>query len=1113
MRKASAIYRLTPSVRPGRARLLGRAARAALGAHLAAALAASLASAQAPEPGLSIAEIRRGVRTGFSNAGWAYDRYADLPKLDAGKRMVVADIEGPGIIRHIHTTRHQPKDLFARGIVLEIWFDGAETPAVLCPLADFFGDGCNGEAQNFSSLFIECAPWSYNAYFPMPFRERARVILRNDTDRDAMNYSYVEWEPLPRWSPALGTFHATYRRKCFQLTPETRETFFEVRGAGHLLGRQWSVLTDEPLFRAFAFVMEGNNEVDIDGRERALDYLGTEDSFTFSWGFQERFAGLRAGMALVDPGRLGRLSIYRFHDPMPIRFERSLAWRVDWRNEKHFTSNPAWPKAVARRGCWVDYATVCYWYQDSPGGYEHEPLPPPEERRRTIARPAATEADLEKVLAALEVDPRLDEDFASEADAARALVLDAYPGTHPFWIDEPEPKGGHPGNPHPGRRGILAVHPRDPDAPCFVLRKVALPAAGRPKLRVAVSEDPYESPGKGDFALEIGIHDGERFSWGPAETVAAGAAPSPEGWRVLERDLSEFSGKTVGVVLKVSAGGPGGAWANEEAFFDEISVAVSETSSAGASSEAGWRAEGSHGVVAAGGREAVRAGVEILEAGGNAADAAVATILALAVTDYGSFAIGAECPFLIYLAKERRVRVLSGMGGAPLDPAAIAWYLERGIPTGRDLKSAAVPSAPSVLFEALRLFGTKSFEEVAAPALGLLDRGREAWHPRLAATLRKLIEAERRSAGAREEKLEAARDRLYEGDIADELEAWYVERGSFLRKVDLAAHATRVEDPVTVAYRGYTVAKCGPWTQGPYLSQTLRLLEGFPLREMGRLTADGIHVRVEALKLALADRDAYYGDPLFADVPLRELLSEEYAKVRRPLIDLRSASKEIRPGDPIGLRPLRGPGEIRPAPGGTTTCCVADRWGNVVAATPSGNPPYVEPPGGATGIGHATRLTSFNTSLGHPNCIAAGKRPRITLTPTIAYREGGPVIAVSVAGGDLQDQVTLSVLLEMIEFARRPDEAVTAPRFATGHHEDSFDPRPERSRAVVKLGGLTLASSIPKEVREALAARGHEVAVAEKPIGAPVAVLFDPETGIAYAAGDPAAGRHAGAAR
>ncbi|MGQ9592872.1 MAG: DUF2961 domain-containing protein, partial [Planctomycetota bacterium] len=510
----------------------------------------SLASAQAPESGLSIAEIRRGVRTGFSNAGWAYDRYADLPKLDAGKRMVVADIEGPGAIRHIHTTRHQPKDLFARGIVLEIWFDGAETPAVLSPLADFFGDGCNGEAQDFSSLFVECAPWSYNAYFPMPFRERARVILRNDTDRDAMNYSYVEWEPLPRWSPALGYFHATYRRKCFQLAPETRETFFEVRGAGHLVGRQWSVLTDEPLFRAFNFVMEGNNEVDIDGRERAL------------------------------------------------------AWRIDWSHERHFTANPAWPKAVARRGCWVDYATVSYWYQDSPGGYEHEPLPPPEERRRTIARPAATGADLERVLAALEVDPRLDDDFASEADAGRALVLDAYPGTHPFWIGEPEPKGGHPGNPHPGRRGILAVHPRDPDIPCFVLRKVALPAAGRSKLRVAVSGDPYESPGRGDFALEIGIHDGERFSWGPAETISAGAAASPEGWRVLERDLSEFSGRSVGVILKVSAGGPGGEWANEEAFFDEISVEVSEGASAGASTGAGWKAEGSHGVVAAGGADA-----------------------------------------------------------------------------------------------------------------------------------------------------------------------------------------------------------------------------------------------------------------------------------------------------------------------------------------------------------------------------------------------------------------------------------------------------------------------------------------------------------------------------
>lgn len=531
----------------------------------------------------------------------------------------------------------------------------------------------------------------------------------------------------------------------------------------------------------------------------------------------------------------------------------------------------------------------------------------------------------------------------------------------------------------------------------------------------------------------------------------------------------------------------------------------------GAATAIGWKAEGSLGVVAAGGADAVRAGLSLLEAGGNAADAAVATILALAVTDHGLFSIGAEVPLLIHDARRGEVKALSGMGGAPLDPKAIAWYLENGIPKGLDLRSAAVPSAPSLCFEVLCLYGTRSFKEAAAPALRLLDRGSEAWHPDLAATLRKLIDREQETEGSREEKLRAARARFYEGDIADDLEAWYIEKGSFLRKADLAAHETRVEDPVSATYRGHTVYKCGPWTQGPYLCQTLRLLEPFPLREMGHRSADTIHVAVEALKLALADRDAYYGDPLFTRVPLAELLSDAYTRIRVPLIDPREASWEVRPGDPIALKALKGPGVSRPAPGGTTTCCVADRWGNVVAATPSGNPPYVFPAGGRTGVTHGTRLTSLNTQKGHPNAIEAGKRPRITLTPTLVLKDGKPVLAISVAGGDLQDQTTLNLLLSAIDFGLRPEEAVRAPRFATAHHEDSFDPRGDRKATFGKVGGLTLHAGIADDVAEDLAARGHDVTRTRKPVGAPVMILIDAETGMAYAAGDPEAGRHAGA--
>lgn len=342
------------------------------------------------------ARIRTDLQTRFSNAGWNLDHYPDLEPLKAGARITVADLPGPGIIRHIHTTRHGPAEIFARGIVLEIWFDDADSPAVMSPLADFFGDGCNGRSMDFSSELIECAPWSYNAYFVMPFRERARVYLRNDTDRDATNYSYVEWEKMPEWDDGHGYFHATYQRVTFRLLEDTSETFFKTSGAGHLLGRQFSVVTDDPAFEGYYYVMEGNNEVDIDGRERSLDYLGSEDSFTFSWGFRKTFAGRLAGMPLVELGEDGRpssLSIYRFHSHMPIRFQKSLNWRINWSQERHmfrhkeFLEGGRYRASSDAGGCWVDYATVFYWYQDSPGGFTHAPLDQPERRRAVMLHP------------------------------------------------------------------------------------------------------------------------------------------------------------------------------------------------------------------------------------------------------------------------------------------------------------------------------------------------------------------------------------------------------------------------------------------------------------------------------------------------------------------------------------------------------------------------------------------------------------------------------------------------------------------------------------------------------------------------------------------------------
>jgi len=526
-----------------------------------------------------------------------------------------------------------------------------------------------------------------------------------------------------------------------------------------------------------------------------------------------------------------------------------------------------------------------------------------------------------------------------------------------------------------------------------------------------------------------------------------------------------------------------------------------------------WKAESKTGVVAAGGAKAVAAGIEILESGGNAADAAAATILALNVTDHGECSIGGEVPLLIYDAKKKEVKSLSGQGRAPLSQKAIDWYMENGIPNG-DIKMAPVPSVVDLCTTTLKVYGTKSFEEIVNPTLEILDHGDAEWHSNLAITLRRMVDEEQKTTGTREQKVQAASDRFYgrngaESDISDELEQFYIEKGGFLRKNDLAAHVTLIEDPVTVEYRGYTVCKCGPWTQGPYLLQALRLLDGFNLSDMGHFSADYVHTVIEAIKLAMADRDEYYADPDFVDVPMTTLLSDEYTEIRRPLIDMAKASLQAMPGDVDNMKPLKSGGVFRPGIGGTTTCVVADRWGNVVSATPSANVHFEENLGGSTGVSYGNRLRSLNTTQGHPNCIQAGKRPRITLTPTLVLKDGSPVLAISVAGGDLQDQTTMNLLLNFIEFGLSPEEAVTTPRFATAHHQDSFDPNPNREQTFKQAGSLTINDSVSEKVREDLASRGHKVNAHSNPIAVPVMIYVDQDSGTYYAAGDPATRRHA----
>ena len=522
------------------------------------------------------------------------------------------------------------------------------------------------------------------------------------------------------------------------------------------------------------------------------------------------------------------------------------------------------------------------------------------------------------------------------------------------------------------------------------------------------------------------------------------------------------------------------------------------------------RASGKGGIVASGNELATKAGMRILRNGGNAADAGAATLLALSIKTIGAFCIGGEVPFIYYDAENDKVQVLNGQGGAPLDEKGIEWYYEHGIPGG-DIKSAAVPAVVDLCVTALKQYGTKTFKEVVTPSIEILDAGgpnwyRDTgsgdtirtdrdWYADLAVTFRKLVEAEETKTGTRIEKLQAVSDRFYRGDIADDLEKWYIELGGFLRKKDLAAHVTRIEDPVVADYRGYTIYKCGPWTQGPWLLQSMRLLEGYDLKEMGHASADYIHVVTEAMKLGLADRDEYYGDPEFVDVPLTALLSDEYTNIRRSLIKLDKASDEIQPGDPYNMKALReGGGRAIKAQGGTTICVVADKWGNVVSATPSGLSSDAGT-GGTTGLTHGARLVINNTWKGHPNSIAPGKRPRTTLTPTMVFKDGRPVLAISVAGGDMQDIAAIQLISNFVDFDMNLEDTYSSKRFSTRHFIGSF------GQGRPRINALRVHESVSESVINDLKKRGHDVTTSRGNVGGVAMLYLDQETGVVHAAG------------
>jgi gamma-glutamyltranspeptidase/glutathione hydrolase len=608
---------------------------------------------------------------------------------------------------------------------------------------------------------------------------------------------------------------------------------------------------------------------------------------------------------------------------------------------------------------------------------------------------------------------------------------------------------------------------------------------------------------------------------------------------------------------------------------------------------------GRRGVVAGGHPLSVEAGMRILQHGGNAVDAGVATILAASVIEFSHFSFGGEVPILIKL-RAKPVAVVEGMGTAPAK-ATREFFIEHArsnankeaasapdnarAQSGDDqaatrerstsrgsaqsstknpprVASAYIPSTgmlpatvPAVLdacVTALDQFGTKSLAEVMQPAIELADgfpidemrveyirrltpvfsqwaEAKRTFLPNgvapkpgdvfvqadLARTMRAIVAAEKRaSVRGRHEGLIAARDYFYKGDVARRIGDYMQRNGGLLAAEDLARFHAGVGEPARGTYRGYEIYKAGFWTQGPALIETLNILEGYDLKSLGHNSPEYIHALAEALKLGFADRDRYFGDPNFVRIPTAQLLSKDYAALRRNLIQPQRASLDYLPGDPVAMKPLLANAEairehesqVSPLERANDTTCVnvIDKDGNLFSATPSGAwlPAVVA---GDTGVLMGQRLQSAMLDANSPNVVAPGKRPRITLTPTIVLKNGEPFMVLSTPGGDNQDQALLQVLLNIVEFGMNPQEAVEAPRFDTQHLVSSFDDH------AFLPGSLNVESRVAEATIKQLERRGHKVKVqsAYGTLSAPTVILYDTHTGVISGGADPRRGRYA----
>jgi gamma-glutamyltranspeptidase/glutathione hydrolase len=546
--------------------------------------------------------------------------------------------------------------------------------------------------------------------------------------------------------------------------------------------------------------------------------------------------------------------------------------------------------------------------------------------------------------------------------------------------------------------------------------------------------------------------------------------------------------------------------------------------------------------------EATESARRILQAGGNAFDAAVAGQAALAVTDFPMNGVGGDAVVLVYNARERKVYSINAGPRAP-KLATIDWYEKNHggkLPESDGLLAGGLPCVVDAWYVLLDRWGTMSLEQVLQPAIELAEKGfplserlavilaeADKIHkypttvkiylangrpPKageifknidLAGTLKKLVEAEQENqAKGRHEALKAARDRFYKGDIAQALAAFSEANGGLFRYHDFAEYTAVVETPVSIDYRGYRIYKNPSASQGPTELIALNLLEGYDLKALGHNSSDYIHISAEAVKLAMADREKFLGDMDFITIPYGGLLSKDYARERRALIDLQKASLDLRPGAPdkfeINAQSVGGSVRINlegnaSHDGDTSYIATVDKDRNMVSFVPSLHSPFgTGVVMGDTGIIFNCRGDYYSLTRGEANSLEPGKRPRSTLQTTLVMNDGQPFMITGSPGTDDQVMRTMQTFLNIIEFGMNIQQAIEAPRWSSRAFPASPFPH------TMYPGDLSVEARIPAATQQTLIARGHKLRV-DPPwsLGSNAGILVNSETGVLDAGADP----------